>query len=153
VVDEDAAWPDKNPFPLKEEQKWHVRVMPATNQDWDTFLNVVQAYDSGTVLINEHVRATGGEAEGAFIQRAGHNDVLVMFGASPSARELRNGYIVRWTAGAPATAVYLLDLTPAVRWQARVDGGSPKALSVSSQGVARLQVSGKGTHSLQLEAR
>jgi hypothetical protein len=150
VIDEDATWSDSYPNPEKSEQKWQVRIMPATDQQWDTFLNVVQAYDAGTSLTNTLVRSTGGEAEGALIRRGGHPDALVMFGAAPTGRVRTTGYQFQWTASASTTELYLADLQPGRPWAVRIDGGAPRPLSTSSQGMGRITVPGAGSHTAML---
>jgi hypothetical protein len=157
------------------EEKWQVRVLPGAERKWDTFLNVVQAYDGGTVLRNTVVRSAGGEAQGALVQRGGLADALVLFNARQgpdlpqpalksgfslynpdaarllkSVRLLTSGYAAAWTTDAPRTDLYLLDLDPARAWTACVDG-STVPLSVSGQGVGRLSVVGAGDHSLRLD--
>lgn len=179
VVDEDAAWPDDYPFPAKSEQKWYTRITPAVPQPWDTFLNVVQVYDAGTALSNTSVHSALGEVEGVLVQRQGHPDVLTLFNAKPGpalpqptidhdtgtsvynpdatrilrgVRLLSSGYAVNWSSGTERTELYLLDLDPTRSWTARVDGGTASPLSVSSQGLGHLTVSGSGDHSLLLSA-
>jgi hypothetical protein len=152
IIDEDATWPDTFPYPRKAEQKWQVRLMPPTDRQWDTFLNVVQAWDAGTTLRNTLVRSAGGEAEGVLVDRAGHPHALLLFGAKSTARVLTAGYTVRWSSVTTTTDLYLADLSPAKAWKVRVDGGSAVALFVSAQGLARVTVPGTGAHTVVLEA-
>ena len=44
VYDERTLWPSRVP---PAEKKWQVRILPMVDQQWDTFLNVVQAFDGG----------------------------------------------------------------------------------------------------------
>jgi hypothetical protein len=152
VIDEDAAWPDASPYPAKGEQKWQVRVMPTVDQQWDTFLNVVQAYDSGTLLRNTLVRSTGGEAEGALIEREGHPDTLVLFSAEPEDRALRSGYRITWSSDALTTELLLLDLDPRMYWTLYSGAPLPVRLRVTAQGVGRHILYGAGTHSIRLQS-
>lgn len=178
VVDEDAAWPDEFPFPEKSEQKWHTRIVPATEQQWDAFLNVVQVFDAGVFLRNTRLRSREGEVQGVLAQRGGHADVLALFSVRPGpdlpqptihddgvseynpavpgilrgARLLRAGYTVGWTAGSTRTDLFLFDLDPGRRWVASVDGGAESAVRLSRQGLGRLTVTGARSHTLRLRA-
>jgi hypothetical protein len=153
------------------ERKWQARVMPTVDKDWDTFLNVVQVYDSGASMSNSLVRSPGGESEGVLVRRAGHPDALLMFNARPGARVpsanpynpsvqtiLKNahfhtaGFTVGWTSSASTTEVYLPDLSPARKWRVKVDGQAETNLAVSSQGLGRLTVNGTGVHQIQVIA-
>jgi hypothetical protein len=132
------------------ERKWQTRVH--SNATWETFLNVIQAHDAG-VAVSAVLAGSDqiGVAEGGLIRRAGHDDVLVMFGARPSGRILTSGYTIRWTA-ATRTEIYVLDLDPASTWTVSVGGGPSHALPVSPQGLGRLIVHGTGDQVLTLVA-
>ena len=151
VVDEKTAW-TVNGTILDEERKFQTRITPQSEQRWDTFLNVVQAYDAGTSLSNTTVRSTGGEAEGAVVARGGHNDTLVLFSANTFERVLTTGYTLNWTANTPRTEAYFLDLAPAATWSVVVDGGVSVPVTVSEQGVGRVALTGVGPHTLRLAA-
>ena len=155
------------------ERKWQTRIVPAVEQAWDTFLNVVQVFDSGTGRSNVLVRSTNGDAEGALVRRAGHSDTLLVFNATPgptlssvsigpiltfdAATEQTlsrvgirgTAYDLRWTSTTPQTDLLLFDLAPGA-WQVVVDGNSA-SVSVSDQGVGRLAVPGAGEHSIQVK--
>ena len=153
---------------------YQVRILPAVEQKWDTFLNIVQAHDSGMTLKNTLVRSAEGAVEGALVERPGEHDVLALFGAKPGAdipanpaarglqpynprllsqlaanRILHGGYRVSWNARSGDTDVYLFDLDPGKTWSASVDGNRV-TVKVSRQGVGRLTVSSSGAHTLQL---
>jgi hypothetical protein len=132
------------------EKKFQTRIRPATEQPWDTFLNVVQAYDTGAELSNTLVRSAGGESEGALVRRVGHNDALVMFSAQQSARLLTTAFTVTWSAATTVTEGFLVDLDPSRTWSVVTDGGASRPLTVSDQGVGRLVVNGAGTHTIRL---
>ena len=146
--------------PLDPSQlKWQVRICPATTQQWDTFLNVVQASDPGTQLSNTLVQSSAGTAEGVVVHRQNSNDVLALFSSQQKnsqtpnvARILQSGYTVSWTAGTAQTDAFLLDLDPSKSWIATVDG-KKVGISASSQGVGRLSLSGTGAHTLQLSCQ
>ena len=157
------------------EKKYQVRIRPATQRQWDTFLNVIQASSGSPSLSNSLLRSAAGEAEGVLVRRGGLNDTVVMFGAVPgpslpfpqmdsnwkltyddpplfnqlkTARLLKAGYALAFAAGSATTDCYLLDLDPAKAWKITVDSGIEADLAVSAQGVGRLTVSGSGAHTL-----
>jgi hypothetical protein len=138
------------------ELKWQARIMPTTSQKWDTFLNVVQVYDSGTALTNLPVQSFGGEVQGAVIQRAGNNDALVLFSAQPgptipatspdpnglavfnpnmmnlvsAVRIMSHGYSAAFTTSTDKTDVYLADLDTTKTWYALVRTDAGYAMNV-----------------------
>jgi hypothetical protein len=161
------------------EKKWQVRIVPTTEQQWDTFLNVAQVYDTGVICNNSVVRSTSGEAaEGTLVQRSNHKDVLALFGAAQgpvipptplkdatycaynpkminliaACGVLHSGYTVSWTSATNGTDLYLLNLDPSKQWSANVDGSAAVSVNVSSQGVGRMSVPGTGAHQLQLRS-
>jgi hypothetical protein len=153
TVYSDSTLFGNNPSILASEKTgYQVRISPATTEQYDLFLNVVQASDPGTVLKNTLVTSAGGEAQGTLVQRGGLPDTLVMFGAEEAQRVLSAGYTATYTAGSSTSTVYLLDLDPSKTWTVRVDGGPATRVSVSSQGVAQLSVTGAGSHTFQLIA-
>jgi len=169
-VDLDELWPDKWPYAVKAEQKWQVRIAPAREQPWETFLNVVQVSDPGTRLTNTLVQSADNAVQGVVVERAGHPDAVLLFNARPSgklpqpngmklnpavARQLREDHVARtgatvtWRAAGEAADVYVLDLDPNKKWSVKFDGAST-AMTVSDQGVGRLRAAGRGEHTLQL---
>jgi hypothetical protein len=156
------------------EKKWQVRILPHMDRQWDTFLNIVQAYDPPASLSNRLLRSDDRSAEGVLVRRGGHDDRVLMFNAAPGpeipdARDgavsrfdpransmldlvrLRStGYVVRWTSGSAATTVMLLDLDPSKRWQITTDGGQARDVAVSAQGVSTLSVQNAGTHTVSV---
>ncbi len=156
-----------------EERHFQVRIAPSTERQWDTFLNVVQAYDSGVALTNTLVTSTNGAASGVLLKRPGQPNAVALFNAAqgpdlpPSKkvngyldvdpallgmlktnRLLSAGYQVTWASDTSSTAVFLADLNPAKQWLITVDNLQEKPLAVSPQGLARLTVSGSGLHVL-----
>jgi hypothetical protein len=87
VVDETATWGAAD-APASE-KKWQVKIAPQFDQDWDTFLNVISVHDTGTMVQNTLVTSAGGLAEGALIERANHNNVLVMFNSKLGSLQLK----------------------------------------------------------------
>ncbi|HLK56000.1 MAG TPA: hypothetical protein VKU00_05535 [Chthonomonadaceae bacterium] len=172
----------KIPFPVyvhKEELHWQVRIAPTTEQQWDTFLNVVQVYDNGPQLTNTLIKSSAGEAvEGTLISRSHHNDVLALFSARNSgtapetvapnhaavynpnmfkllaaASSLEAGYTVHWTATTAQTDLYLANLDGNGGWMVSVDNKAAVPLTVSNQGLGRMHVSGAGAHSIRLSRK
>ena len=152
VYDESQLWSNVgNDSILLTERKWQARVMPPTDQDWQTMLNVVQAYDNKFAPDNTLVKSADGLVEGALVKRAGLDDVLVLFSANPAQRLLEGGYTVFWTAGG-TTQLFLPDLDPSLTWTASVDRVAAQPLPVSDQGMGRLPVAGAGAHTVVLAA-
>ncbi len=150
VINDQQTFAGLQDFTPSEAQGWQVRVSPVGAQNWNTFLNVVQASDAGASSSTSLVQSDGGEAQGSLIRRSGSPDALVMFGAESQARVLNTGYSAHWTGGTATSTVYLLDLNPAKTWSVWVDGKPAAPLSVDSQGLAHLTVSGVGAHSIQI---
>jgi hypothetical protein len=151
VYNETQLWGNSGEFSASE-LHYEIAIAPSTPEQWDTFLNVVQASDSGTTLTNTLEQSTGGEVQGVLVQRGGLSDVLVMFGAEQSARILSAGYTVNWTGGTSQTQVYLPDLDTSKTWTVTVDGGAATTLNVSGAGIGALTVSGTGAHTITLAA-
>jgi hypothetical protein len=173
VYDEKKLWTARVP---PAERKWQVRILPATDQQWDTFLNVVQVFDNGANLANSVLRSDDNTIEGVLVKRSGHDDVVALFNSASGtaltdvrkgavsvfdssvpttlsrARLRPGGFTVRWTSAAPSTAVMLFDLDRARNWRVSVDGRTPTALKVSSQGVATTTVQGTGAHTVNVLA-
>jgi hypothetical protein len=171
VYDEAKLWPTRV---LPAERKWQVRIVPSVDQQWDTFLNVVQAFDAPASLSNSLLVSDNKNAEGVLVRRGGHDDMVLMFNAvsGPTLPDVRkgavsvfdpmatttlntvrsrsSGYTVRWTSSSATTSVLLFDLTRARSWRVSVDGGPASALSVSAQGVGSVNVKGAGAHSLSV---
>ena len=173
VYNESELWPETSV--RAGERKWQVRVVASPEQAWDTFLNVVQAFDSGTERANTLVRSTSGDADGVLVRRGGHPDTLAVFNAIPGPRlkeskrgalsaydpgideilrrvRLRSvGYTLQWNASTPQTDVLLFDLNPELGWKVTIGGGDALALAVSPRGVARVAVPGAGAKVLKVE--
>jgi hypothetical protein len=118
VYDEKKLWPTRVP---EAERKWQVRIVPNVDQQWDTFLNVVQAFDAPASLSNSLLVSDNKNAEGVLVRRGGHDDMVLMFNAMPGpalpdarkgagsvfdpmasatlngVRSRSSGYSVRWT--------------------------------------------------------
>lgn len=156
------------------ERKFHTKISPTTDKPWDTFLNVVQAYDSGFQPSNTLVKSGNGEAEGVLVRRAGHDDVLALFNAKQSPklsqaleeraaydtqllaklsknRLHKSSFSLSYTSNTANSQVLIADLDPAVNWEVSVDG-QRKSLSVSNQAIGRLAVTGTGAHTLEVIA-
>ena len=173
VYDERKLWTSRVPV---AERKWQVRIVPATERQWDTFLNVVQVFDSGTSLTNSVLRSEDKSLEGVLVKRGGHDDVVALFnGASgPALSDTRKGavsvfdakvdttlerarlrpggFTVKWTSTTASTDVMLFDLDRARTWRVSIDGGAAAVLRVSPQGVATATVQKPGAHTVTVTA-
>jgi hypothetical protein len=148
VYDESVLWSGVEDWVIQpQERKWQTRIMPPTEEDWQTMLHVVQVFDTDFTPNSSLVRSMDGRMEGPLIERTGLDDVLVLFSGDPAQRIATSGYTVSWTAST-ATALFLPDLDPTLAWSAIVDSGTPQPLPVSSQGLGRLSVVGDGPHTL-----
>jgi len=171
VYDERRLWPTRVP---PTERKWQVRILPSTEQQWDTFLNVVQVFDGGVNPANSVIRSDDNSVEGVLVKRGGHDDAVVLFNGVPgsalpdirkgplSAYDTRvdtildgvrvrpRGFTVRWTSGTASTDVLLFDLDRSKSWRVSINGGAATALRVSAQGVATATVSGTGAHTVSI---
>lgn len=162
---------------VSSEKKFQVRIRPGTDRRWDAFLNVVQAADNLSGLANDLVTSANGAAAGVILHRPGHADVLALFNAAqgpdiPSTKTVNgylepdltlmdrlntnrlqtSGYTVTWSATTASTTAFLMDLDPGTQWLGAVDGQPEQPLTVSSNGLARVTVSGAGSHTLQVRA-
>ncbi|MHC4714804.1 MAG: hypothetical protein ACYTAN_16290 [Planctomycetota bacterium] len=159
------------------EKKWQVRIWPAEDRRWDTFLNVVSVSDEGANTSARLVKSADDRVEGVLVARAGAPEVLAVFNAAPgpelpqpdpSVREnwlpavpeiletvrlRKSNYALQWTAGGKSTEVFLCDLDPAMEWEASLDGSPRARLEVSVQGLARLKCEGEGDHTLEVAPR
>lgn len=152
------------------QRKWHARITPASEQPWQTFLNVVQAH-GGSSPADVAMVSSNDQIEGAVVRRTGKPDMVVLFNAQPSGRidplanglgtynaanqmQLRrahlrsSGFNVQWQSSAGTTRVIIADLDPAKTWQYRVNGGGSQTLRVTKSGVAAIDVTGTRTHTL-----
>jgi hypothetical protein len=151
ALDERTLWPKTYPYPRAEERKWQLRLRPAADREWDTFLNVVQVGDSGVGLRNTTLRAENGVAEGVQVWRSAEDDAVMLFSARRGTRVLDTGYTVSWVANEPNTNLFLMDLKSDGRWTAKIDDADAQGLTVSKAGVARLRLKGTGRHTVRLE--
>ncbi len=152
TYDESVMWAGNTDFTADEKDGYQVRISNQNPGEWQTMLNVVQASDPGTKLVNALVQSKGGEAQGALVQRGGQPDALVMFGAQAAGRVVTSGYSVSFTAGTATSDVYLADLDPTKQWRVSVNGGAAVNLQVSAAGIGHLVTTGAGKQSVQLIA-
>ena len=152
----------------ESEEKWHVRMTPGAEREWDTFLNVAQGYDGtgdATVTLKQ---ASAGEAQGVHLTDRAGGDVVAMFNshwagrlavppyggqtddALKAARMHIAGYTFSWTCQTSPTKVYLMDLDPSCVWYYKLNGGAQTALTVSAQAMARLTITGTGARTLEI---
>jgi hypothetical protein len=153
VYDETQLWSALANYQISlTDRKWQARVMPPTEQDWQTMLNIVQVYDNGFTPDNALLRSTDGMVEGALVKRAGLDDLLVMFSANLAQRLLRQGCAFSWTAAGANTQLFLPDLDAGLKWTASIDGGVAQPLTVSGQGMGQMSVAAAGAHTVILAA-
>jgi hypothetical protein len=168
TIDESTRWPDTSV--RAEQRKWHVRVTGATQQPFETFLNVVQAYGGGAPATTDLVTSND-RVEGVVVHRSGAPDMVVLFNASAGPRfeplpnglgtnaegdtlQLRNshrrsaGFTVQWQSSAGSTRIVIADLEPSKSWSYRLNGAGQRALPVSASGVATIVLDGARTYSL-----
>ena len=175
IVDESGWWPTA-PMPASE-RKWHLVIKPATDRQWDTFLNVVQAHDNAIVPTSDLVRTSTGDVDGALVHRPGSGDVLALFNAAvgpnlpgptlvgdrsrfrpevpgvlDAVRLRRTGYALAFSSNTASTDVFVLDLDPAKLWGVTVDNGLETPVVIGGDGVARAAVIGAGAHVLRVRA-
>ncbi|MEX1997662.1 MAG: hypothetical protein WEA04_03225 [Candidatus Andersenbacteria bacterium] len=137
----------------EKERKWQARVIPARDQQWDTFLNVVNVTDTAGGVTSKVIKSTNNAAEGALIERPNQPSVATLFNAEHKREALHtSGFTAAVTSTAPTTNVLLFDLDPQKSWQVAIDTQAATPLAVSNEGVARFSLSGAGEHSFTLQA-
>jgi hypothetical protein len=169
TVDESQKWAQSSVS--ADQRKWDVRISPAVDQPWHTFLNVVQAYGGAAPAEVELVTSTNDRVEGAVVRRAGTRDMVVLFNAAPSARidslpngmghhdiahavQLRaarlrpSGFTVQWQGSGPSSRVLIADLDPSKPWRYRLNGGELRPLTVTAAGLAVVDAPGARLHSI-----
>lgn len=135
------------------EKKWQARIKPATDQQWDTFLNVVQVYDGSSQPTVTLIESSAGQTyQGAQVARSGDDDAITMFGGRASAgnRLITTGTTFGWTQGTATATLVLCDLDPAKTWTYSLDGGGAASLTISANGVAVFTVNTAAAHTLVL---
>ena len=150
---------------LTGQRKWDIKAWTNTDQQFNTFLNVVQVGTPYTVNPVTDV----GKCEAAHIVRTGLPDLLIVFnsatapnlnpvpyhashqGALRIARMRSTGCTLAWTAVGTSTTVIQQDLYPGVTWTRNVDGGGANAItpnSTNAPGHISYSVAGAGAHSV-----
>jgi len=169
TVDESQRWAQSNVS--AEQRKWHVRISPAADQPWLTFLNVVQAYGGAAPADVDLVTSANDRVEGVVVRRAGVRDMVALFNAAPSPRieslpnglgqynpanvpQLRNarlrssGFTVQWQSTSASTRVIIADLDPSRPWRYRLNGGDSRPLQVTRSGLAVVDAAGARVHTI-----
>ncbi len=165
-------------FSAPERNFYNIRLYPSVEQAFDTFLNVLEVSDATSSTTNTLIKSDqGSPVDGVVVARSGQNNVIAMFSAQVGQkltasvnangiytpdptlharlkkfRILDTGYSFSASTSTSTTDLYLMDLNSAKAWTITVDQGSPTALTVSSQGVARFKLMGAGSHRLTLES-
>ncbi len=152
ILNEKEIWKDFN-FCNENEKAFQVRLYPSQEQQWDTFLNVVQVFDKGFKPNNSLLRSKGATAaeaavEGVLVHRGeAHADAVVLFGAKKEARIIKTRYQVSFRSQASKTELLLCDLDTESNWTIQVDGKDHK-LPVSDQGVGKFTIEGNAEHTI-----
>jgi hypothetical protein len=164
VLDERTTWPGRE---IRDsEKKFLVRLTPAVDSPWDTFLNVIQVgaeHRSSPRLI----RSEGGEAEGVLLEEDGAKAVLLVFNGQPgpelpggtftperakafsAARLTRKAWSLHFDTPSASTMILAFHLDPDLAWSATLDGESVPVAKRPS-GVFSLRVGSQGAHLLRV---
>jgi hypothetical protein len=162
-----------------EEMKYHVRIVPTATNQWETFLNVWDAYGTSVPSTVALVEDVANRAQGTLVTRDSTN-FLAMFNAiqgpdvpSPAhvgggfydyvtaepttatilgkVRLRQSGYTVQFAAaGGSTTKLALFDLDPIATWEYQINGGAAVPLTVDAAGSAVAETSVTGTVTLTL---
>lgn len=153
-----------------ERDHWRITQYPATDQQWDVFLNVVSCYNNGGVAPTSTLITGTQNMSGCLVNRSGQDNRVVMFNGTQGAElPLFNTYatmkgildVVRFQAnsfnfGYTQTTTWckalVCDLSPSITWTYTVNGGSASALSIGSDGVGEISVNGTGAKTIALIA-
>lgn len=149
---DDFTWSAHNA--LHDPQPAH-EIRQTTPTTYETWLNVVEAKNlTGVTVTPTLISATSPAdiARGVLVTRTNQNDYVVMFGAQQSSRKNSFGYTFNWTSTTTTTKVIITDLDSTKTWTRNLDAGGATALTVSSEGVAVLTVTGTGNHTIVLAA-
>lgn len=149
-----------------ERQYWRTTVYPVTDQQWDVVLNVVSAYNNGTVAPVSTLITGTENMKGVRVVRSGEDDRVVMFNGTQGANLPAQGQyttakgildVVRFQATAYSFAytqttasckVIVCDHSPSVTWTYTINGGASQALTVDSKGLGEFAVSGTGAKTI-----
>jgi hypothetical protein len=167
IVDERLIWPGVTMH--DRQRRWQVRLSPPVQQQWDTFLNVIQIRGEQLSVSAELVRSIDDRIDGALIRRQGVSDMLVLFNALPGQRlpahpsgfghyvddpsttsraRLRTaGFSIEYVSR-KSTDILIADLDPSIAWEINVDERPKHSLPVARSGLAKARVEGPGRHVL-----
>jgi hypothetical protein len=160
--------------PVASERKYFVWISPTVEAQYDTFLNVVAAKNTGVSVTSALIASfDGASVEGALIKRTGQNNTLVLFSEAQGdpitglpnvnnravydpqmllqismRKTIYEQFSVHFTSDSPSTDFYLADLFTGDSWVYQLDGGGNVALTVSENGMGRATISGTGAHTL-----
>ena len=122
---------------------WRVKYTPSASQEYDQFLNVIEAGDSGIDQSSASlIDATNGR--GALI---GGNIVAMFTKDQTSAPMSGLAYTVNTAA---ASTHYIADLTPGATYNVTVDGGSVVPYIANTGGVVVFNSSPTGSHTYSI---
>jgi hypothetical protein len=162
AIDEAQLWAKSVIRP--EQLKWQVRVTPASQLAWTTFLNVIDVHRPGEPSTSQLVTSAEDDVQGAMVRRPGNMDFVALFNAAPGpalrappgrdaydpvnanllrqVRLRRTGFTIQWTSVSPTADVFVADLDPSRSWHYKVDSGPAIPLMLSSGGIGFVTVAG-----------
>ena len=179
VQNETTVWNDPNflhsGYFDARELKYRIRISPSSDQQWDTFLNVWQAY-RGSPATTTLVQDTTNKVDAALVLK-GSTQYLVAFNAlqgpnipgctyarpetgpfcewTPGvdalldAVRIRNdAYTLTFTSPGSSTKLIALDLSTARSWEYTVNGGGAIPLNASPKGVGTATIIATGSVTL-----
>lgn len=149
---------------------WRTIIYPTVAQQWDTFLNVVSAYDNGSTQPTATLITGTANRQGCRVVRTSENDVILMFNGTQGSdlptnqtanwpamkaildvvRYAATGFSFTYTQTTATATVLLFDLDPNHSWTKNVDGAGATSLTVDSIGAAEFTVSGASSHTIVL---
>jgi hypothetical protein len=148
VVDEHTlGWPTN--YPVDSELHFYVSLAPTTDQQWDTFTDVLQASDAGVAQKPVRVASTDGGMEGALVARPGATDALALFSATQGTRLRGTSFTFTATSATNGMDVYVADLDPAKTWVASPGG----AVTLDKGGLGHVVLTGSGAQTVTIAAQ
>ena len=162
--DEKQLWANQR-IPVAEEKKYQLRIAPQNDEDWNTFLNVIQVHDN-IPLENTLITSVDGSVEGTLIRREGEHDAALFFGAKPGvklakepfgdkldtiahSRIISTNFSVSLTSSSQQTDLYFADLDTGKNWTL-YDNTISVPVTVSSQGLGKATLQTAGNHLIEL---
>ena len=150
---------------------YDVKIVPASENKWNTFLNVWDAYGSSTPATVSLVQDTTHMVDATLITK-GRQSVLVSFnavqgpdlplntgktyywnpgvpGVLNNVKNRSSGFSLAWTS-AVATKALLFDLNHLATWTYTINGGAPQSLTVDSNNIGVIDIPTTGEITLAI---